>query len=147
MVITRCKSALGSLLIGIRSRFQCRLQRKSLITRICTSPKSHVLSDIQCTFRHLVSVAYCNVFTRSLSSVFVAGVIYRDGDGGELHFLLTTKRCAVCLPDVSLVQPDIIFLNHDSSIFRQSSHPVCGFSMNRLGCMMFGPQRTGLALP
>ena len=36
---------MGPLLIGIRS---C-LQRESLITRICTSPKSRVLSDIQCT--------------------------------------------------------------------------------------------------
>ena len=39
---------MGPLLIAIRSRLQRHLQRESLITRICTSPKSHVLSDIQC---------------------------------------------------------------------------------------------------
>ena len=39
---------MGFLLIGIQSCLQRRLQRESLITRICTSPKSHVLSDIQC---------------------------------------------------------------------------------------------------
>ena len=41
---------MGPLLIGIRSCLQRCLQRESLITRIITSPKSHVLSDIQCSF-------------------------------------------------------------------------------------------------
>ena len=42
-------------------------------------------------------------------------------------------------------QPDIFFLKHDSSIFRQLSNPVSGFCW--LGFVLFGPQRTGLALP
>ena len=30
---------------------------------------------------------------------------------------------------VQQLRADILFLKHDSSIFRQSSNPVCGFSM------------------
>ena len=37
---------------------------------------------------------------------------------------------------------DILFLKHDSSIFRQSSNPVCGFFLKEL----FGPRGTVLAL-
>ena len=42
------------------------------------------------------------------------------------------------------VVADILFLKRDSSIFRQSSKPICGFSVMD---QLFGPQRTGLALP
>ena len=41
---------------------------------------------------------------------------------------------------------DIFFLKHDSSIFRQSFNPVCGFSMMEHVGSVFGPLRTGLAL-
>ena len=48
---------------------------------------------------------------------------------------------------------DILFQKHDCSIFRQSSNPVCGFSMMeqvRL-CAVWShglvPRRTGVALP
>ena len=41
---------------------------------------------------------------------------------------------------------DILLLKHDSSIFRQSSNPVYGFSMMEQ-VRLSGPWRTGLALP
>ena len=42
-------------------------------------------------------------------------------------------------------RPDIFFLKHDSSIFRQSSNSVCGLSM--IEQVQFGPEITVLALP
>ena len=67
LVIKRCKSAVGPLLIGIQSCLQCRLQRESLITRICTSPKSHVLSDIQCiSFSRIILGPFFGPFLKSV---------------------------------------------------------------------------------
>ena len=38
-------------------------------------------------------------------------------------------KCIHLSSSPSSFQPDIIFLKHDCSIFRQSFNPVCGFSM------------------
>ena len=39
--------------------------------------------------------------------------------------MLSAEAAVVCVT----LSSDILFLKHDSSIFRQSSNPVCGFSM------------------
>ena len=42
---------------------------------------------------------------------------------------MTSQTSSYPVPAAPDSQSDILFLKHDSSIFRQSSNPVCGFSM------------------
>ena len=81
------------------------------------------------------------------SSVLFASLICGLSPRGALKRLfLEAFICQSRTPPPS--QSDILFLKHDSSTLRQPSNPVCGFSMmNRLGPVLFGPQRTGLSLP
>ena len=40
-----------------------------------------------------------------------------------------------------IIKADNLFLKHSSSILKQSSNPVCGFSTSSV---LFGPRRTGM---
>ena len=59
--------------------------------------------------------------------------ITRDGEGAPLqepHKVVPDQRPhGVDPPLVDGLVPDILFLKHACSILRQSSNPVCGFSM------------------
>jgi len=68
----------------------------------------------------------------------------------EINISFNTRQCAFLLFPVCLFgsEAEIYSEDHDSSTFRQSSNPVCGFSMmERVRLRAVGPGRTSLALP
>ena len=84
--------------------------------------------NLQKTYNKTFSTSYRpRLYKTSISGVkFSWTTLYRawmSDERGRVEVRLES------LGDIAPRKADILFLKHDSSIFRQSSNPVCGFSM------------------